>query len=309
MRALGVIGRILIGAGVVILLFAAYQVLGTSLQEAHTQTALRHTFVSDAKSNQLEQALDQAAARTRSPTGPPAVAPTTNAPAEGQPVGDIRIPKIGINQIMVEGTNTQDLRKGPGHYTGTPLPGQSGNASVAGHRTTYGHPFYNLDGVAVGDPVVVTTVQGVFVYDAVKSEVVSPNDNSVLNNTSGHMLTLTTCNPRFSASSRLVVVAQLAHSKLFSGVGRSQAHREHTPTPDRPALQRRAGRSVGRPGADGRAVGDRGLRRRCARPADGVLLPAPALVYLGRGDGGRGGAPVLLLRRRHSPAARQPVSW
>ncbi len=226
MRALGVIGRILIGAGVVILLFAAYQVWGTSLQEAHTQTALRHTFVSDAKSNQLEQALNQATAQDALPTGPPAVAPTTNAPAEGEPVGDLRIPKIGINQIMVEGTNTQDLRKGPGHYTGTPLPGQSGNASVAGHRTTYGHPFYNLDGVAVGDPVVVTTVQGVFVYDAVKSEVVSPNDNSVLNNTSGHMLTLTTCNPRFSASSRLVVVAQLAHSKLFSGVAAAK------PTPN-----------------------------------------------------------------------------
>ncbi|HEY5097376.1 MAG TPA: class E sortase, partial [Acidimicrobiales bacterium] len=219
MRALGVIGRIFIGAGVVILLFAAYQVWGTSLQEAHTQTALRHTFVSDAKSNQLEQALNQATAQDALPTGPPAVAATTNAPAEGQPVGDLRIPKIGINQIMVEGTNTQDLRKGPGHYTGTPLPGQSGNASVAGHRTTYGHPFYNLDGVAVGDPIVVTTVQGVFVYDTVKSnEVVSPNDSSVLDNTSGHMLTLTTCNPRFSASSRLVVVAQLTHSKLFSGV-------------------------------------------------------------------------------------------
>jgi sortase A len=218
MRALGVIGRILIGAGVVILLFAAYQVWGTSLQEAHTQTALRHTFVSDAKSNQLELAVNQATAQDALPTGPPAVAPTTNAPAEGQPVGDLRIPKIGVNQIMVEGTNTQDLRKGPGHYTGTPLPGQAGNASVAGHRTTYGHPFYNLDGMAVGDPVVVTTVQGVFVYDTVKSEVVSPNDNSVLKDTPGHMLTLTTCNPRFSASSRLVVVAQLAHTKLFRGV-------------------------------------------------------------------------------------------
>ena len=79
MRALGVIGRILIGAGVVILLFAAYQVWGTSLQEAHTQTALRHTFVSDAKSNQLEQALNQATAQDALPTGPPAVAPTTGS--------------------------------------------------------------------------------------------------------------------------------------------------------------------------------------------------------------------------------------
>jgi sortase A len=240
MRALGVIGRILIGAGVVILLFAAYQVWGTSLQESHTQTALRQTFVSDAKSNQLEQALNQATAQNKLPTGPPAVAATTNAPAEGQPVGDLRIPKIGINQIMVEGTNTQDLRKGPGHYTGTPLPGQTGNASVAGHRTTYGHPFYNLDGVAVGDPVVVTTVQGVFVYDAVKSEVVSPDDNSVLKDTSGHMLTLTTCNPRFSASSRLVVVAQLAHSKLFRGVAAAKptanAHPPQTAQPTSGAL-------------------------------------------------------------------------
>ena len=231
---------VLIGAGVVILLFVAYQVWGTSLQEAHTQTALRHTFVSDAKSNQLEQALNQATAQDALPTGPPAVAPTTNAPAEGQPVGDLRIPKIGINQIMVEGTNTQDLRKGPGHYTGTPLPGQTGNAAVAGHRTTYGHPFYNLDGVAVGDPIVVTTLQGVFVYDTVKSEVVSPNDNSALKNTSGHMLTLTTCNPRFSASSRLVVVAELAHSKLFGGVAAAKptanAHPPQTAQPNSGAL-------------------------------------------------------------------------
>jgi sortase A len=246
MRALGVIGRILIGAGVVILLFAAYQVWGTSLQEAHTQTALRHTFVSDAKSNQLEQALNQATAQDKLPTGPPAVAPTTNAPAEGQPVGDIRIPKIGINQIMVEGTNTQDLRKGPGHYTGTPLPGQTGNASVAGHRTTYGHPFYNLDGVAVGDPVVVTTVQGVFVYDTVKSEVVSPDDNNVLKNTPGHMLTLTTCNPRFSASSRLVVVAQLAHSKLFRGVAAANpTANAHPPQTDKPTSDALGGASDG----------------------------------------------------------------
>jgi sortase A len=218
MRALGVIGRILIGAGVVILLFAAYQVWGTSLQEAHTQTTLRHTLVHEAKSNQLERALSQAAAQDKLPTGPPVAAPTTQPPAEGQPVGDIRIPKIGINQILVEGTNTQDLRKGPGHYIGTPLPGQVGNAAIAGHRTTYGHPFYNLDGVAVGDPIVVTTVQGVFVYDMVRSEVVAPDENSVLKNTADNILTLTTCNPRFSASSRLVVVAKLAHSKLFSGV-------------------------------------------------------------------------------------------
>ena len=70
----------------------------------------------------------------------------------------------------------------------------------------------------------------------------SPNDNTVLKNTSGHMLTLTTCNPRFSASSRLVVVAKLAHSKLFRGVAAAKPTAKAHRTPDRPAHQRRAGR-------------------------------------------------------------------
>jgi sortase A len=218
MRVLGVIGKVLIGAGVVILLFAAYQVWGTSLQESHTQNTLRNTLEHEAKGNPLEEVLKNANALDRLPTGPPVVGRTTAAPSEGQPVGEIRIPKICINQIVVEGTNTQDLRKGPGHYTGTPLPGQAGNAAIAGHRTTYGHPFYNLNEVDSGDPIVLTTVQGIFVYDAVSQQVVSPDDNAVLTDTSGAMLTLTTCNPRVSASSRLVVVAKLAHSELFAGV-------------------------------------------------------------------------------------------
>ncbi len=172
------------------------------------------------------------------------MAPTTVPPAAGEPVGEIRIPKIGINQIVVEGTDTDDLRKGPGHYTGTPLPGQSGNAGIAGHRTTYGHPFYNLDGVAVGDPIVVTTQQGVFVYDAVRSEVVSPNDNSALKDTSGATLTLTTCNPRFSASSRLIVIATLAHSKLFAGVAGTKSAPSPAPT-SKPTSNDLAGTSNG----------------------------------------------------------------
>jgi sortase A len=146
-------------------------------------------------------------------------APRTSDPGEGEPVGDIRIPVIGVSQVVVEGTNTPDLRKGPGHYIGTPLPGQDGNASIAGHRTTYGHPFYNLDGVKVGDPIVLTTLQGIFVYDTTKSFVVSPNDTTVIKNAFSNMITLTTCNPRFSASTRLIVQARLAHSQLFPNKG------------------------------------------------------------------------------------------
>jgi sortase A len=219
MRVVGLIGRILIGLGLVLLLFVAYQVWGTSFQEGHTQNALRSTLEHEAQNAEVKRALAEAAALDKLPTGPPVVAPTTAAPAEGKPVGVIRIPIININQVVVEGTKTQDLRKGPGHYTGTPLPGQAGNSAIAGHRTTYGHPFYNLNVLKKGDPIVLTTFQGIFVYDTIRSQVVSPSDGQILKNAFGAYLTLTTCNPRFSASSRLVVTAKLAHSQLFPNSG------------------------------------------------------------------------------------------
>jgi sortase A len=228
-QAVSITGKVLIGAGILVLLFTAYQIWGTSIQEARTQDALRHTLISETNSQEIRHALDEAAALNKLPTGPPVTAPRTADPAEGEPIGDIRIPVIGVSQVVVEGTNTPDLRKGPGHYIGTPLPGQDGNASVAGHRTTYGHPFYNLDGVKVGDPIVLTTLQGIFVYDATKSFVVSPSDNSVIKNSFANMLTLTTCNPRFSASTRLVVQATLAHSQLFPNTGLPVAHLKADP--------------------------------------------------------------------------------
>jgi sortase A len=214
-RTVDLTGRILIGAGIILLLFTAYQIWGTSLQESHAQSQLRKQFESEGTKRSVAHALTAASQGAALPTGPPVTAPHLVAPAEGSPVGDIRIPAIGLNQVVVEGTNTDDLRQGPGHYVGTPLPGQTGNAAIAGHRTTYGHPFYNLDAVKTGDPIVVTTLQGVFVYDAIKQEVVSPSDTSVVDNVDADWLTLTTCNPRFSASTRLVVVAELAHSHLF----------------------------------------------------------------------------------------------
>ena len=214
-RVVDIIGRVLIGLGVLVLLFTAYQIWGTSVQEAQVQSGLRSQLQKDTSSDAVKHALAQESTVNKLPTGPPVVAPTTPAPAEGEPIGDIRIPVIGLNQVVVEGTNTPDLRKGPGHYTGTPLPGQVGNAAIAGHRTTYGHPFYNLDSVKVGDPIVLTTLQGIFVYDATKSFVVSPSDTTVVDNVIANQLTLTTCNPRFSATTRLVVQATLAHSQLF----------------------------------------------------------------------------------------------
>jgi sortase A len=124
-------------------------------------------------------------------------------------VGVLHIAKIGLDKVIVEGTTTDDLRQGPGHYTGTPLPGEAGNASIAGHRTTYGAPFYNLDRLSPGDPIQVTTVQGAFTYRVTRTLIVDPGDTAVVASTATPELTLTTCNPRFSAAQRLVVHAAL----------------------------------------------------------------------------------------------------
>jgi sortase A len=118
--------------------------------------------------------------------------------------------------VIVQGTGTDDLRRGPGHYLGTPLPGQAGNAAIAGHRTTYGAPFGNLDKVAPGDPIVVSTPEGDFQYDATRSVVVDPNDVSVIAPTPANQLTLTTCTPRYSAAQRLVVQASLVGTPVPS---------------------------------------------------------------------------------------------
>ena len=91
-------------------------------------------------------------------------APTVSDPALGQPVGLLSIPKIGILDAIVEGVGEAQLEEGPGHYPGTALPGEVGNVAIAGHRTTYAHPFYNLDALAPGDNVYILTSQGLFEY-------------------------------------------------------------------------------------------------------------------------------------------------
>jgi len=112
----------------------------------------------------------------------------------------------------VEGTAESDLAKGPGHYIGTSMPGQAGNVAIAGHRTTYGAPFGNLDHLKAGDTILLTNTVGTqFTYIVTGTPVaVSPQDVSVLNTLADNRLTLTTCNPRFSASQRLIAVALLS---------------------------------------------------------------------------------------------------
>jgi sortase A len=114
--------------------------------------------------------------------------------------------------FVVQGVNDDDLRLGPGHYPGTVWPGQDGNAAIAGHRTTYGAPFFSLNQLKPGDDIVVTDTSGrIFTYRVTAPpRSVGPNDVSVLDPTPFAELTLTTCNPRYSDTSRLIAVARLA---------------------------------------------------------------------------------------------------
>jgi sortase A len=194
-----------------VLLFIPYLLWGTGLMTAHSQDVLRQQFTADQNRNGAHVTAPKPAT---SVAAGPQVAPTVADPAPGTAVGLIAIPKIGLSMVVVEGTDTAQLQQGPGHYPGTPLPGEAGNAAIAGHRTTYLHPFYNLDQLVPGDDITVTTLQGVFEYQMTSSEIVDPTDVAVVDDTTTPQLTLTTCNPRFSASQRLVVHAALVASSL-----------------------------------------------------------------------------------------------
>jgi sortase A len=145
-----------------------------------------------------------------------------------------------LDQAVVQGVNAPQLEEGPGHYPGTPLPGEPGNAAIAGHRTTYAHPFFSLDEVHPGDEIDVTTPQGTFVYDAIGTVVVPPTDVAVLDATTDPELTLTTCNPRYSASSRLVLRARLVRSVLAGGAEPSASRQPTSRVSTAPAPSPRA---------------------------------------------------------------------
>jgi len=232
------VGRVVLVAGILILLFIPYLLWGTGLMTARSQSLLRSEF----GANQHASG-SVVVNRPPSPATPPApqLAATMPDPAVGAAVGIISIPKIGLSMVVVEGTGEAQLQQGPGHYPGTPMPGEAGNSAIAGHRTTYLHPFYSIDALAPGDPITLTTLQGVFVYNVTGNQVVDPTDVGVVGPTATPQLTLTTCNPRYSAAQRLVVHALLVASTLTHPVVVPVATttKHHTAAPPPPPSQTR----------------------------------------------------------------------
>ena len=131
---------------------------------------------------------------------------------EGDAVGKLLIDRIGLSSVVVEGTDAGDLRKGPGHYPGTPLPGQRGTVAIAGHRTTYGAPFRNIDKLRTGDDIVLAMPYGRFTYRVERTRIVPPTAVWVTQRVSYDRLILSACHPLYSAAKRIVVFAKLVRS-------------------------------------------------------------------------------------------------
>lgn len=133
---------------------------------------------------------------------------------DGQPIGRIVIPKIGLNMVVVEGTSEGDLMKGPGHYdaasgVATSLPGAGGVVAIAGHRTTFLHPFRYINDVHPGDNIYLEMPYGTLRYRVYYQKIVTATDWSILNKRPYEKLVLSACHPLYSASHRIVTFARL----------------------------------------------------------------------------------------------------
>jgi sortase A len=214
-KTVQVIGELLITFGLIVLLFIFYELVVTGWKTAGTQRKLSHQLA-----NQW-----QPPPPVRHPAAPakPAAPEPVIKPVEGRGFAIIRIPRFGAHYhwVVVEGVGRNDLEKGPGHYPGTALPGQIGNVVISGHRTTYGAPFNRLAELKTGDAISLQVgIHTTYTYHVVGTQVVDPDDTAVILPVPGNrnatptkrLLTLTTCNPEYSAAQRLIITAQMTGS-------------------------------------------------------------------------------------------------
>ncbi|GAA1748104.1 class E sortase [Nonomuraea sp. AD125B] len=201
--ALRALGETSITAGLILMLFCAYLLWGTG---AYT------------RSQQLLLQRELAAAKAAGERG------RLDRIDLGRAVAVLGIPKLGpgYRYAIVEGVGADQLRKGPGHYPGSALPGQIGNFVVSGHRTTYAAPFNRLDELERGDEIVVDAREARYTYRVTSQDVVEPDEVDVLAPVPGKpdirpiraYITLSTCHPEYSAAQRLIVYGVLKETQL-----------------------------------------------------------------------------------------------
>ena len=202
------LGVLFVAAALAVLANVAWQLWGTGIATARAQHRLAQQFQA-APAARVAPAPQAAAASPSADVLPARGAAQPSLPL-GTVVAHLVIPKIGVNYYVVEGVGSSQLAEGLGHYPGTAPVGGAGNVGIAGHRTTHGAPFYNLNELRPGDLIHLTNTAGqTFTYGVTTQFVVPPSDGAVLNPTPKPSLTLTTCNPRYSATQRLIVQAAL----------------------------------------------------------------------------------------------------
>ena len=188
--------------GIVVISFVVYQLLVTSLTTSRQQREL---------AAQMREKLTLAKAIiAATPENEEPALGLENA-AAGDPIAVLRIPALGVERVVVEGTGSGETELGPGHHRGSSRPGWPGNALILGRRTTYGHPFRDLNKLSKGDDLVVTTQQGRFVYVVDRVGVLLKGEPDVTARVIGRKptLTLATAHPPYRASERLLVEATL----------------------------------------------------------------------------------------------------
>lgn len=225
---MGVVGELLITFGVLVLLFAVYELKVTDYRAAGTQHRLHQQLTRTWTEPEVVPTRDKAVTTTtttpRPPKGPLGITPPP-AVQDSQGFAVMRIPRFGAGYhwVAVEGVSESDLQMGPGHYPGTALPGQIGNVVISGHRTTYGHPFWDADSLRPGDAIDLQVRDRVYRYRVTGSRSVDPSDLAVTYPVpdqpgvapTKRLLTLTTCTPRFSAAQRLIISAELSVSDVL----------------------------------------------------------------------------------------------
>jgi sortase A len=138
---------------------------------------------------------------------------------EGHAFGRIKIDRIGLDMVVVQGTETASLEKGPGHYKNTSIPGQPGTVAIAGHRTTYLAPFRHIDEIQNGDEIRLEMPYSAFTYTVQRHDVVDPSDIGILKPVGYPQLVLTACHPPYSAAHRYAVFAKLTRIDTFDITG------------------------------------------------------------------------------------------
>lgn len=212
------LGELCITAGLILLLFVTYQLWGTGQYTQEQQDRLSKELLDGWKA--------------ASPAGRGI---TTERVKLGSGLALLRIPRLGrsYHYVIIEGVSLDDLRKGPGHYPGTAMPGQVGNFVVSGHRTTYAAPFNQVDRLRDGDEILVDTRSTQYVYRVTGEKVVKPTEVDVTAPVPFHpgqhpakrLITLTTCHPKYSAARRLIVFGELERElpRDLSGPGTGSA--------------------------------------------------------------------------------------